>query len=98
MLVFDITRRETFNVLQRFISDIRQFAEPDCVIYLIGNKLDLVQNNSSARQVSFEEAKSFSNENQLVYLETSAFSNFKVSEAFEKLTESKYRNNLTRGL
>ncbi len=89
MLVFDITRRESFNVVQKFLNDIRQFAEPDCVIFLIGNKLDLVQTNPSSRQVSSEEAKAYASENSLVYLETSAFSNFKVSEAFEKLTESK---------
>jgi GTPase SAR1 family protein len=87
-LVFDLTRRESFNVVERFISDIRQFAEPDCVIFLVGNKLDLVQTTPSSRQVSSEEAKSFATENDLEYLETSAFSNFKVTEAFEKLTES----------
>jgi Rab family protein len=89
LLVFDLTRRESFNVVQKFISDIRQFAEPDCVIFLVGNKLDLVQTNPSARQVSSEEAKSLASENELAYLETSAFSNFKVTEAFERLTESK---------
>ncbi len=91
MLVFDLTRKETFKILQRFISDIRQFAEPDCVIFLIGNKLDLVIENESARQVPSEEARAFANENQLFYMETSACSNFKVSEAFENLIESIYK-------
>lgn len=89
LLVFDITRRETYNSLHRFLTDIKQFSEPDCCVFLIGNKLDLVQTNPSCREVSSEEAKAFANENQLHYMETSAFSNFKVTEAFEKLTESK---------
>jgi GTPase SAR1 family protein len=87
--VFDLTRKETFVILQKFLTDIRQFAEPDCVIFLIGNKLDLVQGNENLRQVSSEEAKTFANENQLYYMETSACSNYKVTEAFETLIESK---------
>lgn len=83
-----MTRKETFVILQKFLTDIRQFAEPDCVIFLIGNKLDLVQGNENLRQVSSEEAKTFANENQLYYMETSACSNYKVTEAFETLIES----------
>ena len=57
---------------------------------LIGNKLDLVNTNKSRRQVSFEEAKLFSEENKLVFFETSALSNLKVSECFEDLIQEIY--------
>ncbi len=88
MLVFDVTRRDTFLVAKRFLEDVRYNAEPDCVIYLVGNKMDLVQSGEATRNVTSEEAKSFANENKLYYIETSAYSDYKVNEAFEGLIES----------
>jgi GTPase SAR1 family protein len=87
LLVYDVTRKETFVAVQRFLYDLRQNAEPDCVVYLVGNKVDLVNDNESARQVSIDEAKQFANENRLYFIETSAYSNYKVTEAFENLLE-----------
>jgi hypothetical protein len=57
---------------------------------LVGNKLDLVTSNRSRRQVSFEEAKAFSDENKLIFFETSALSNVKVNECFEDLIQEIY--------
>ena len=67
--------------------DLRQYCEPDIVIYLVGNKVDIVESNPSARQVSHEEGKVFAKENKLQFIETSAFSNYRVTEAFENLLE-----------
>lgn len=93
LLVFDLTRRDTFVAVKRFLEDIRYNAEPDCVVYLIGNKFDLITNNEKPREITSDEAKAFANENQIYYMETSAVSNFKVSEAFECLVESKFKFN-----
>jgi hypothetical protein len=60
--------------------------------------MDLVLNGESARQVTSEEAKAFANENQLYYIETSAYSDFKVTEAFEGLIESNNIFLLFRGI
>ncbi len=75
--------------MQRFLYELRQLAEPDCVGYLVGNKTDLVENNPSSRQVQQNEAKSFADENKLTYIETSALSSSSVTEAFERLVEGK---------
>ena len=90
LLVYDISLKESFLNTQRWLMELKQFAEPDCVIMLVGNKLDLVNTNKSRRQVSFEEAKIFSEENKLVFFETSALSNLKVSECFEDLIQEIY--------
>lgn len=42
LLVFDVTRRETFNHLGRWLDEARQFASPNIVITLVGNKADVV--------------------------------------------------------
>jgi Ras-related protein Rab-2A len=41
LLVYDITRRETFNSLASWLEDARQHANANMTIMLIGNKSDL---------------------------------------------------------
>ncbi|KAI9473800.1 MAG: ras family-domain-containing protein [Benjaminiella poitrasii] len=84
LLVYDITRRETFEHLSVWLEDVRQHANPNTVIMLIGNKCDLENN----RQVSKEEAERFAEENGLYFLETSAKSAENVNKAFEDTAKS----------
>lgn len=83
LLVFDITKKSTFESCREFITTIKQIAEPDCVIFLVGNKTDLEE----SREVQQEEAKKFAAENKIYFIETSAANNSCVKEAFEKLFE-----------
>ena len=41
LLVFDITRRDTFIHVTDWLNDLRQIAEPEIVVVLVGNKTDL---------------------------------------------------------
>lgn len=41
LLVFDVTRRETFGHLSRWLEEARQFASPNICITLVGNKADV---------------------------------------------------------
>jgi GTPase SAR1 family protein len=106
-LVYDITLKDSFLNTQRWLGELKQFAEPDCIIMLVGNKLDLVNTNKSRRQVTFEEANLFAKENKLIFFETSALSNLRVNECFEDLIQeiynerrkvnNKYKNNNDKG-
>ena len=87
LLVYDITKKSSFKSLQKWLIELRQFAEPDCLISLVGNKVDLVQNNPELREVSYEEAKRFADENKLILFETSAMINLQVNEAFDDLVK-----------
>jgi len=78
LLVYDITRRETFNHLTRWLEEARQNANPNMVIMLIGNKSDL----EHRRQVTREEGEKFAKEHSLIFLETSAKTAHNVEEAF----------------
>lgn len=42
LLVFDLSRRSTFVHATDWLADLRQIAEPDIVVVLVGNKADLV--------------------------------------------------------
>eukprot|EP00013_Stygamoeba_regulata_P027521 CAMPEP_0177652016 /NCGR_PEP_ID=MMETSP0447-20121125/12876_1 /TAXON_ID=0 /ORGANISM="Stygamoeba regulata, Strain BSH-02190019" /LENGTH=213 /DNA_ID=CAMNT_0019155175 /DNA_START=49 /DNA_END=690 /DNA_ORIENTATION=- len=88
LLVYDITRRPTFNHLTSWLTDARNLTSPNTVIMLVGNKKDL----ESQRDVSYEEASAFAEENGLIFLETSAQSGENVEESFLKTAGMIYQN------
>mmetsp|Transcript_29199 Transcript_29199/g.81680 ORF Transcript_29199/g.81680 Transcript_29199/m.81680 type:complete len:232 (-) Transcript_29199:324-1019(-) len=59
LLVYDISRRATFNHLTSWLTDARNLTTPNTIIMLIGNKADL----DDQRDVTFEEAQAFADEN-----------------------------------
>ena len=71
--------------MSRWIEDIKYTAEPDLIIMLVGNKLDLVNKDSEARKVAKEEGTKLAFENNLLYMETSAFEGTNITSAFEEL-------------
>eukprot|EP01120_Amphizonella_sp_Union-15-10_P000749 TRINITY_DN1077_c0_g1_i1.p1 TRINITY_DN1077_c0_g1~~TRINITY_DN1077_c0_g1_i1.p1 ORF type:complete len:201 (-),score=25.82 TRINITY_DN1077_c0_g1_i1:126-728(-) len=78
LLVYDITRRESFDKLSEWLDDCRKYSNSNIVIILIGNKCDLEGN----RQVSIEEGEQFAKRNGLTFMETSAKSSQNVEDAF----------------
>ena len=78
LLVYDITRRDTFNHLTSWLDDARQHSNSNMTIMLIGNKSDL----EHRRAVTYEEGEQFAKENGLIFLETSAKTAQNVEEAF----------------
>nr|CAD7199267.1 unnamed protein product [Timema douglasi] len=78
LLVYDITRRETFNHLTTWLEDARQHSNSNMVIMLIGNKSDL----EARREVKTEEGEAFAREHGLIFMETSAKTAANVEEAF----------------
>ena len=88
LLVYDITRRDTFTHLTRWLEEVRQNGNPDMTIMLIGNKSDL----DPRRQVSTEEGERFARENGLIFMETSAKTAFNVEESFLQTSQVIYQN------
>ncbi|CAG9328867.1 unnamed protein product [Blepharisma stoltei] len=78
LLVYDITRRDSFMHLGNWLQDARENGNSDMLITLVGNKTDL----ESRRTVSFEEGQRFARENNLMFLETSAKTANNVESAF----------------
>lgn len=83
LLVYDITRRDTFQHLGRWLEEAKQHAQPNMVILLIGNKNDL----EHRRAVATEEGQAFADANGLLFMETSAKTAFNVEQAFLKTAE-----------
>ncbi|CAM8894003.1 unnamed protein product [Rhodiola kirilowii] len=78
MLVYDITKRQSFDHIPRWLEELRGLADKNIVIILIGNKCDL----ESQRAVPTEDAKEFAQKEGLFFLETSALEATNVETAF----------------
>ncbi|KAJ6852250.1 ras-related protein Rab11D-like [Iris pallida] len=78
LLVYDITKRQSFDHIPRWLEELRSHADKNIVIMLIGNKSDL----EDQRAVSVEDAKEFAQKEGLFFLETSALEATNVEPAF----------------
>jgi len=87
MLVYDITRRQTFDHVARWLEELRAHADNSLVIMLLGNKADL----TSQRAVSKEDAVEFAEKQGLFFSETSALTGENVETAFLMLIEEIHR-------
>lgn len=77
LLVYDITRRESFESLETWLRETRA-TEQNMVIMLIGNKTDL----DYRRKVTREEGEEFAKTHGLLFMETSAKADANVTTAF----------------
>lgn len=97
MLVYDITKRQTFDHIPRWLEELRAHADKNIVIILIGNKSDL----EDQRAVPTEDAKEFAQTEGLFFLETSALIATNVEEAFLTVLTEIFnivnKNNLVAG-
>ncbi|SCV27224.1 probable GTP-binding protein Drab11 [Fusarium fujikuroi] len=81
MLVYDITKRQSFENAARWLDEARRHGEPGIVFMLVGNKTDLERR----RSVTTEEGKKFAKLNKLMFIETSACENSQVELAFQTI-------------
>ena len=84
LLVFDLTREQTWIETRKWLTEIRQFAGGNIPFVLIGNKLDLLADVGEV--IDRAEAKSFAESEGSIYLETSAKTGIAVDESFTELT------------
>lgn len=93
LLVYDITRKDTFDVLDMWLQMIRDSASPDVKVVLIGNKADDAEN----RQVSSELGKQYTGQNGLFeFVETSAKTGEGILPIFKRLAMELYIESLSK--
>ncbi|CAO1619972.1 unnamed protein product [Sympodiomycopsis kandeliae] len=94
LLVYDVTKRSTFDSLPSWLADVRSLASSNLMVVVIGNKTDLadegesdVTNNEDSsprktRQVEWEEGKRWADSEGLVFIETSSLTGHNVESPF----------------
>ncbi|GMF36626.1 unnamed protein product [Phytophthora fragariaefolia] len=87
LLVYDITKHGTFENVERWLKELRDHADANTVIMLVGNKSDL----RHLRAVSTEEAMAFAEKNNLAFIETSALEATGVDTAFQRILTEIYK-------
>ena len=80
LLIYDITKRKTFEKLNFWINDLKENSDDNLFIYLIGNKNDLEEN----REVSYKEASEFAKEKNFPYIEVSAKTGNNIHKLFDE--------------
>jgi len=86
LVVYDISKRDTFESAGRWLKELRDHADSNIVIMLVGNKSDL----KHLRAVPTDEAAAFASQNGLLFMETSALESSNVSEAFSAILTDIY--------
>lgn len=76
----------TFENVERWLKELRDHADSNIVIMLVGNKSDL----RHLRSVPTEEAKAFCEREGLSFIETSALEATNVESAFQRILTEIY--------
>ncbi|MFW9947037.1 MAG: Rab family GTPase [Candidatus Odinarchaeota archaeon] len=84
LLVFDLTREQTYTETRKWLTEIRQFAGENIPFVLIGNKADLLADVGIV--IDRNEASSYAEKEKSIYIETSAKTGVNVDSAFTELT------------
>lgn len=86
LLVYDITKRQTFDNVQRWLRELRDHADSNIVIMMAGNKSDL----NHLRAVQGDDGQALAEKEGLSFLETSALDATNIEKAFQTILTEIY--------
>ncbi|KAJ3239728.1 hypothetical protein HDU81_005444 [Chytriomyces hyalinus] len=83
VVAYDITKQASLEKAKSWVKELQRQANPNIIIALVGNKLDL----EAERTVPFEEAQAYASEQGLLFTEASAKSGEFVMEVFTEIAK-----------
>lgn len=86
LMVYDITKRQTFDNVQRWLRELREHADSNIVIMMAGNKSDL----NHLRAVQEDDGHVLAEKEGLSFLETSALEALNIEKAFQTILTEIY--------
>ncbi|KAL3790721.1 hypothetical protein ACHAWO_013540 [Cyclotella atomus] len=94
LLCYDITDRKSFENVPTWLKEVEENAEKECLIMLVGNKMDL----NEMREVDVRDGRSFARKNGLAFIETSALDATGVETAFQRILQEIYNTQARKQL
>lgn len=91
ILVFDLSRANTFPKMKDWLIDMRSIIEYKIPLIILGNKSDLL--SEVGEVIDREEPKMFAEKEESFYLETSAKTGNNVEQTFKELTKQMLKSN-----
>ncbi|KAJ4292222.1 Vacuolar protein sorting-associated protein 21 [Collariella sp. IMI 366227] len=103
LVVYDLTKPTSLIKAKHWVAELQRQASPGIVISLVGNKLDLTndgagdggdaedagaEDSGDARKITTEEAKTYAEEEGLLFFETSAKTGYNVTEVFTAIANA----------
>ncbi|XP_063077576.1 ras-related protein Rab-37-like isoform X2 [Engraulis encrasicolus] len=89
LLLYDITRKSSFDNIRAWLTEIHEYAQKDVVIMLLGNKADM----AAERVIKHEDGEKLAKEYGVPFMETSAKTGLNVELAFNAIAkELKHRS------
>lgn len=86
LVVYDISRRQSFDDIYRWLEELRVHSDMSVVAMLVGNKCDL----EHLREVSVEEGRSLAEAENMYFMETSALDATNVTKVFQTVVTEIY--------
>ena len=94
VIVYDITKEDTFKSVGKWVQDVRNNTNRDVCIMLVGNKCDL----RKERSVTMEMGKLFARNNELSFIEASALDSTNVESAFTSILSEIFHSISQQGI
>ena len=79
LIVYDITNQNSFDSVKQWIEDVKNYADKDTHLVLVGNKIDL----KDQRKISKEDGQNLATQNGMDFYESSALTGENINDIFE---------------
>ena len=84
ILIYDVTNKQSYENVKNWLTQIKEEANSNVIIYLAGNKIDVEEDQ---RVITTEDGQKIADEYKLPFKETSAKNGINVNEIFQELVE-----------
>ena len=81
IVIYDVTKKDSFDGAKSWIAEILRRGNPDCVIALLGNKYDL----SNEIKVDYDKVKEYITKNNIIHFYCSAKTGKNIKQVFDSI-------------
>lgn len=86
LVVYDVTQPDSLLKARNWVDELKdKVGQSDLVIFLVGNKVDIVQEDASRRAVQTDEASQYAQDQNLLFTEVSAKTGEQIKETFQQI-------------